>query len=300
MPSQPADARCVRRTPRPRRGDALGPRGTRSPPAARGRGLGPRNRVSPQPRNGRNPANPANPATPHTWGQSPGLGGGTARVCPRGRGTGRAPRRGRRVSRVCLVSQAARRSPDGLAVFDGRWWTWPELDAAVDSWRGWLSARGLRAGDRLHLLAPNRLELVLAIFAAGRSGRARTSTQHPPHRRRAGETLRRASRPPRARRRDAPRASTGSLATSARGTFVSSDVPACRSGRGRLGRASSPRAPPAHPPVALTAANFDATHAATPSTSPRRRPTAWYLSLPMFHVGALALPPVPPTRVAPW
>lgn len=61
--------------------------------------------------------------------------------------------------------------PDEWAVAspEGRL-TWAELDAAADRWAGALSALGLRTGDRVASLMPNRLELVVHYLACIRGG----------------------------------------------------------------------------------------------------------------------------------
>lgn len=71
----------------------------------------------------------------------------------------------------CPVSQMAEQRPNALALgFEGRSWTYRELDREVSAWSARLFARGVRAGDRLALLSANRPEGVFLLFAVRRVG----------------------------------------------------------------------------------------------------------------------------------
>ena len=73
-----------------------------------------------------------------------------------------------------MLGERARLSPDRPALVEwatGRRLSFEELDRrAVGCARMWLYGLGLRAGDRIGVLADNRLELLDAFFAAGKSG----------------------------------------------------------------------------------------------------------------------------------
>jgi len=73
-----------------------------------------------------------------------------------------------------ILGERARLSPDRQAlmmVADGSRLTYRELDLrAVGCARMWLYGLGLRPGDRVGILAGNRIEFLDAFFAAGKSG----------------------------------------------------------------------------------------------------------------------------------
>jgi O-succinylbenzoic acid--CoA ligase len=71
----------------------------------------------------------------------------------------------------CPIRAGAARSPEAEALaFAGRRWTYRELDVEVGRWVAALQARGLKAGDRLALLAVNHANCVFLFFALGRLG----------------------------------------------------------------------------------------------------------------------------------
>lgn len=71
----------------------------------------------------------------------------------------------------CPVTEAARRFPERPAlVFEGRTWTWREASRLVSAWERWLRARGVGPGQRVACLTWNRPELVWLWFALGRRG----------------------------------------------------------------------------------------------------------------------------------
>ncbi len=73
-----------------------------------------------------------------------------------------------------ILGERSRLSPESTAVVDvatGRRLTYKEMDhRAATCARAWLYALGLKRGDRLGILAGNRLEFLDAFFAAGKSG----------------------------------------------------------------------------------------------------------------------------------
>ena len=65
----------------------------------------------------------------------------------------------------------ARATPGACAlVFGSQRWTWRELDAEVAHWTARLTSQGVRAGDRVAVLARNRAEVVFLIHAVARLG----------------------------------------------------------------------------------------------------------------------------------
>lgn len=71
-----------------------------------------------------------------------------------------------------LLTQAARRDPEGVALVmgDARW-SWAEFDARVDALAAGLQDRlGLQKGDRVMVQSQNCLEMMQAMFAVWRAG----------------------------------------------------------------------------------------------------------------------------------
>ncbi|MCQ3808052.1 MAG: AMP-binding protein [Acidimicrobiia bacterium] len=81
------------------------------------------------------------------------------------------------VSITELVMRHAQRVPDRLAITDGgaSSYTFAELDEAVRSMAGGLSARGFGPGDVLGLMAPNVPEYAVAFHAVGVAGATLTT-----------------------------------------------------------------------------------------------------------------------------
>jgi O-succinylbenzoic acid--CoA ligase len=73
------------------------------------------------------------------------------------------------VALTCPVNDSARRAPDSLALrFEDKLLSYRELDGLVESWRQRLEGEGVRAGDRIAVVSPNRPEILAALFAARR------------------------------------------------------------------------------------------------------------------------------------
>ncbi len=71
----------------------------------------------------------------------------------------------------CPVSHWARSTPSRPALtFEGRTWSYRELDQEVRRWTQTLAANGVRRGARVALLSTNRAELVALFHACGRLG----------------------------------------------------------------------------------------------------------------------------------
>lgn len=65
----------------------------------------------------------------------------------------------------------SRRFPDKMAVKDGpKSRTWAELNAVVNQYASVLRSRGLQKGDRLSVLAENRMEFLEASYVAAKAG----------------------------------------------------------------------------------------------------------------------------------
>ena len=71
----------------------------------------------------------------------------------------------------CPIRAGAARQPEALALtFKGQRWTYGELDEEVGRWVAALQSRGVRAGDRVALLATNHAPVACLFFALGRVG----------------------------------------------------------------------------------------------------------------------------------
>ncbi|PTL80778.1 o-succinylbenzoate--CoA ligase [Vitiosangium sp. GDMCC 1.1324] len=72
---------------------------------------------------------------------------------------------------TCPIRSGAERHPEVLALtFEGRRWTYRELDGEVGRWVAALRSRGVTAGDRVALLATNHAAVVHLFLALGRLG----------------------------------------------------------------------------------------------------------------------------------
>lgn len=80
-------------------------------------------------------------------------------------------RPGARTTIATLLAERACRAPSATGlIFEGRHWSWRELDEAVNRWARELAARGVRAGDVVALVMENRAEYLLAQTALVRLG----------------------------------------------------------------------------------------------------------------------------------
>src|SRR3954468_7060802 len=72
-----------------------------------------------------------------------------------------------------LLDTAARRAPGSSALsLADRTMTYAQLDAASRRTARWLRSRGVRTGDRVVVIAPNRLATVSLVYACSRIGAA--------------------------------------------------------------------------------------------------------------------------------
>jgi O-succinylbenzoic acid--CoA ligase len=75
------------------------------------------------------------------------------------------------VNLSCPVAVAAAAFPERIGLeFRGREWSWRDVDAHVAAWRDWLGARGVGLGDSVATLSWNRPELVFLLFGLARLG----------------------------------------------------------------------------------------------------------------------------------
>ncbi|WP_257458822.1 o-succinylbenzoate--CoA ligase [Archangium lipolyticum] len=72
---------------------------------------------------------------------------------------------------TCPIRAGAERHPEALALtFAGERWTYRELDAGIGRWVSALQSRGVKAGERVALLATNHAAVAHLFFALGRLG----------------------------------------------------------------------------------------------------------------------------------
>ena len=85
---------------------------------------------------------------------------------------GQAPVSTRVMNLAGVLTQAARRDPDGIALVMGDTrWTWAEFEARTDALAHALQSRfGLRKGDRVMCQSQNCMEMMQAMFATWRAG----------------------------------------------------------------------------------------------------------------------------------
>ncbi|WP_313906190.1 amino acid adenylation domain-containing protein, partial [Streptomyces sp. 130] len=84
-----------------------------------------------------------------------------------------AGRSGELVTLPELFGRWVARTPDAVAVECGeRCWSYAELDVRAGRLAGWLSARGVRAGDVVGLCLGRSVELVVSVLAVSRLGAA--------------------------------------------------------------------------------------------------------------------------------
>lgn len=69
-----------------------------------------------------------------------------------------------------FASRAGRDPRRAFLLFEGRTWTWEEFEASSQHAAAAFAALGVRPGDRVATLAPNRPDIVIALFALARLG----------------------------------------------------------------------------------------------------------------------------------
>ena len=188
----------------------------------------------------------------------------------------------------CPVASAAARFPERLAVeFDGQLTSWREAAVAVSRWEQWLHDEHVGAGDRVATLSWNRPELLWLWFALGRRGASMiplnarlTSAELSPliDRSKARFVLADASLQDRvagARAFPSP-----SVPSEKEGVL---DTEAELAGLFTSGTTGTPSLVP------LTVQNFLASHEANAGNLGASETQCWLGTLPLFHVGGLAM-----------
>ena len=171
----------------------------------------------------------------------------------------------------------------------GRVWTWRDVDAQVRGWERWLAARGVGPGDSVSTLASNRPELVFLFFALGRRG-ARLVPLNA--RATAAEV---SSLAPRVNARVALADEVLRDRLAGASPFETVEPVAAPAGVPRLERVaelaalftSGTTGVPSLVP--LTVGNFVAAAEANASNLGARAGQVWLCTLPLFHVGGLAM-----------
>lgn len=188
----------------------------------------------------------------------------------------------------CPVASASARFPERLAVeFDGQRTSWREAAVAVSRWERWLLDEQVGPGDRVATLSWNRPELLWLWFALGRRGASMiplnarlTSAELSPlnDRLKARFVLAEASLQERvagARAFPSP-----SVPSEKEGLL---DTEAELAGLFTSGTTGTPSLVP------LTVANFLASHDANAGNLGASETQCWLGTLPLFHVGGLAM-----------
>lgn len=188
----------------------------------------------------------------------------------------------------CPVRQAAERFPNSPALFfEGRSWSWLETDQLVSAWAQWLRTRGVEAGARVATLSWNRPELLWLWFALGRLGaslvplNARfTSAELSPLVDRSNARFVLASDELRERLSTTEPFPSLEPVAKADAPFHSSRELAALFTSGTTGTPSL---------IPLTGANFMASAIANATNLGSSSQQTWLGTLPLFHVGGLAM-----------
>ncbi len=194
------------------------------------------------------------------------------------------------VTADCPVRRAARERPQARALT----WTagepvalsYASLDRAVEERVAWLVGLGVREGERVAVVSENRPELVEVFHAAGRLGaclvpvNARlTQAELAPLLERAGARL--VLRSLDAARRGGERGRDEAAPSPSSQRSAAGERPRCA--LFTSGTTGTPRL------VELTHANFDASARASGANLGAGPDQRWLCTLPLFHVGALAM-----------
>ncbi len=198
-------------------------------------------------------------------------------------------------TRSCPVLASSVRFPERAAVvFEGRTFSWREANALVSGWTRWLVSQGIGQGDRVATLSWNRPELVWLVFALGRLGAAMaplnarlTKAEVTPLFQRSGARLLLGD--------EALAALAAGGASFRQFEDVSIDLSSRSTGDERVdlstelawlftsGTTGTPTLVP------LTCGNFFASHDANAGNLGASEHQRWLGTLPLFHVGGLAM-----------
>ena len=69
-----------------------------------------------------------------------------------------------------LATRAAARAEHDALVYEGRTWTWRELQLGAGRVSAWFAAQDIARGDRVAIIASNSAAFVIAFLALGRLG----------------------------------------------------------------------------------------------------------------------------------
>ncbi|MER2560367.1 MAG: AMP-binding protein [Myxococcaceae bacterium] len=176
----------------------------------------------------------------------------------------------------CPVGVSAERFPERLALeFEARRWSWADVAREVDGWSTWLEGQGVDANDRVATVTWNRPEVLFLWFALLRRG----ATLVPLNARLTQRELE-------------------PLIVRANSRLVITDFPAVSRGAvrdaefdDRLEAANLFTSGTTGTPslVPLTVANFHASHRANAENLGASEHQVWLGTLPLFHVGGLAM-----------
>lgn len=177
----------------------------------------------------------------------------------------------------CPVGVSAQRFPDRLALeFEDRRWAWADVAREVDGWSRWLEGQGVGANDRVATITWNRPEVLFLWFALLR----RRATLVPLNAR-----LTTAELEPLLVRAGAKLVLTAEFPSPARGSVLDLEVDEGHEAAGLFtsGTTGTPSLVP------LTVGNFHASHQANAANLGASEDQVWLGTLPLFHVGGLAM-----------
>lgn len=177
----------------------------------------------------------------------------------------------------CPVGVSAQRFPERLALeFEDRRWTWADVAREVDGWSTWLEGQGVGANDRVSTITWNRPEVLFLWFALLR----RQATLVPLNARLTSAEL----EPLRSRARAKLTLST-EFPSPTRGAVRDAEVDERHESAGLFtsGTTGTPSLVP------LTVGNFLASHQANATNLGASEHQVWLGTLPLFHVGGLAM-----------
>lgn len=177
----------------------------------------------------------------------------------------------------CPVGVSAQRFPDRLALeFEDRRWAWADVAREVDGWSRWLEGQGVGANDRVATITWNRPEVLFLWFALLR----RRATLVPLNAR-----LTTAELEPLLVRAAAKLVLTAEFPSPARGSVLDLEVDERHEAAGLFtsGTTGTPSLVP------LTVGNFHASHQANAANLGASEDQVWLGTLPLFHVGGLAM-----------
>lgn len=177
----------------------------------------------------------------------------------------------------CPVGVSAQRFPGRLALeFEDRRWSWADVAREVDGWSTWLEGQGVGSNDRVATITWNRPEVLFLWFALLR----RHATLVPLNARLTSAEL----EPLRARA-NAKCVLSGEFPSPTPGVVRDAELDE-RHEAASLFTSGTTGAPSLVP---LTVGNFFASHQANATNLGASEHQVWLGTLPLFHVGGLAM-----------